>query len=530
MGLCRGCWSGLLAVLLSWACAQAWADNAVKLPQGGAVISDQPLASRMAAEVLHRGGNAVDAAVQASLVQAVLAPHKSGLGGGALGLVRLSSGQVLVFDGRETAPALAGPAMYFRGGQLQAALSERGALSVATPGFLAALYEMHKRGGRWRWVDVVKPVADLARQGVSLSPGLAAVAHQAPGPWQGLEPGAVLVQTELADTLLSIAEKGPGAFYRGDFAKALEHLMLEQEGIVSSRDLERYKGQVRRPSESQFQGYVLQGAGLPATGSFRSQQILALLDAFPWAKLQAAEPWHLAAEASRLALNDRPYWLGDSDQVKVPTGFLDPLTTRQMASLINRKKRLAPGDLGQDFSQEPLPAQASTLVSDDDGNWVVLVASLNGVFGSGLTVPGTGVVLNNAMAAFSVNPLITPQGSQANNIAPGKRPLWSTTLWLASKLGKPQLALASQGGMRGASEAAQVAAWHLAQGQELAKAGANLRVFAPSAQQPLGLIGPWPSSLQDDLAARGQTVQPLPPRPHLRVMSRVSGDLALWYE
>jgi gamma-glutamyltranspeptidase / glutathione hydrolase len=518
-------------VCLSLAAVPIAADQALLLPKGGAVVTDHPLASRMAADVLLRGGNALDAAVQASLALGVLEPQNSGLGGGALVLARFASGQSWVFDGRETAPALAGPAMYFRAGELVPALSREGALSVATPGYLAALYEAHKRGGLWRWRDLAKPVADLARQGVSVSPGLAQAAANLPAPYQGLTPGATLVQVDLANTLLVVADEGPNAFYRGDFARALAALMQEREGLVSRRDLEDYKGQVRRVWEASFQGYSLISPGMPLSASFRSLQILALLDAFPWPKLTDAEPWHLAAEAMTLAFNDRPYWLGDSDQVPVPPGFLAPLSTRQMAAQINRKKASqGNADWGLDLSQEAPGVLASTLVVDDQGNWVVILASLNQRFGSKLWVPGTGVVLNNSMSAFSVNPLITPQGSQANNIAPKKRPLWPVTAFMVVKNARPQLLISSGAGMRGAAEAAQVAAAYLALGQPLADAAARPRVFHTGPQQPLGLVGDWPEPLLKDLKERGHNTSPLAPKPHLRGIGWREGKWQTLYE
>jgi gamma-glutamyltranspeptidase/glutathione hydrolase len=439
-------------------------------------------ATRAGVETLAAGGNAVDAAVTAAFVLGVTEPYHSGIGGGGFVLIHLASGQDVALDARETAPAAASRDMFVRKGVAEDA-SRLGPLSVATPGLVAGLAEALARWGTKSLPDVMAPAIRLAEQGFAISPRHARILEsvramglaqrfpetariQLPPPDRPITPGWWLVQSDLAASLKMIAREGPDAFYRGAIAKAIAAEMERQGGILTAHDLDLYRTKLREPLRGSYRGLEVVSFPPPSSGGIALIEALNILEGFDLAARGAGSSAsvHVIAEAMKLAFADRAAWLGDSDFVDVPTrGLLSKDYAATQRARINPPWwRRAPWHWLSDERAihvagpgEP-PRDAGTThisVTDGLGNAVSLTQTINLIFGSGITVPHTGIVLNDEMDDFSIAPdvpnafgLVDVRG--ANAVAPDKRPLSSMTPTILLRGGKPYLVSGSPGGPR----------------------------------------------------------------------------------
>lgn len=436
----------------------------------GMVATVHPLASRAAIEAFRKGGNAIDAAVAAAVTLGVADGHNSGIGGGCFLLIRRASGELVAIDGRETAAAKAGRNLFVRDGRADAQLSQTGALAVAVPGALAAYDYAVRRFGKLPMRDLLLPAAKLAESGFPINrhyaQRLEATAKELRlfdgarvlflndkgEPWKT---GDVFRQTDLAKTYQTIAEQGTGWFYHGPFAQATADWMRSNGGLVTAEDFQQYRVKQREPVRTTYRGHEIVGFPPPSSGGVHVAQILNILEHFDLKSMGAgsANFIHVVTEAMKLAFADRAYWLGDPDFVKVPRG----LVSREYSAKLARKIRL---DRSTEVAQHGAPDNAASDVfgkhtthfstADSEGNWVACTATINTSFGSKVVVPGTGVLLNNQMDDFSAQPgapnyfgLI---GAEANAIAPGKRPLSSTSPTLVLKDGQPILSVGAAGG------------------------------------------------------------------------------------
>lgn len=458
---------GLLAGQL-WADAQGYA----RVSPRGAVATVHPLATGAAMAVLENGGNAADAAVAAALTLGVVDGHNSGLGGGNFALVRWADGKVQALDGRERAPALAHRDMYLREGKANSDLSRTGALAAGVPGSLLVYDYLLRRGGTTTLAPLLKTAADLADKGFPLNqvsvdrlqmaaakirqfPATAKILLNAQGePWQV---GHVFKQPELAATYRAIAEYGADWFYLGDYPKAVEAWMLANGGVMRAQDFADYHLAVREPLVTQYRGYTVYGFPPPSSGGLHVTQMLAMLETFDVASLAPADRAQLLAEVMKRAFADRAHWLGDPDFSPVPLGLVDTAYLRQRAASIDLKK--ASGDVqpGQPpkADSELFRAIQGThtthiAAADVQGNWVAITTTVNTSWGSGVMIPGTGLILNNQMDDFSAQPGVPNAfglvGSEANSVQPGKRPLSSMSPTLVLKEGKPVLTVGAAGG------------------------------------------------------------------------------------
>lgn len=413
-----------------------------------AAATVHPLASAAAQAAIRRGGNAIDAAVAAAITLNVVDGHNSGIGGGCLILLRTADGKIIAVDGRETAPAAAHRELYLRNGKADTSASQTGALASGVPGALAAYDHVQRRFGKLKLADVVLPAAELAERGVPLSPtkaaSLAGVAdqmrqfkasreiffHESGRP---LRAGERLVQRDLASTLRKIAEHGVDWFYCGPFAERTAKWMKTHGGIMTAEDFANYRPIQREPVVSRYRGHTIIGFPPPSSGGIHVAQILNILDQFELSKMPVDERAHVMAEAMKLAFADRAYWLGDSDFVPVPRGLIDRDYAQELAGRINLERATKvprhgqPPKLEDQFFGNLHTTHFS--VADAEGNWVAITATINTAFGSKVVIPGTGVVMNNEMDDFSIQPGVPNAfglvGAEANAVAAGKRPLSS---------------------------------------------------------------------------------------------------------
>ncbi len=418
----------------------------------GVVATVHPLASQAAIEAFERGGNAIDAAVAASLMLSVVDGHNSGLGGGCLALVHHADGRVSAFDGRETAPAGATPGMFFEGGQPAQQRSQLGPLAAGVPGLLATLAQLAQQYGAIPWNAALQGAAQIAEQGFVLNEHYARVLAGAAEALRGFpdsarvllnpagEPwpdGHTLVQSDLAQTLRSLDSQGVEWFYQGEFAARCEQLMRHTGGVLAAKDFASYRALQRAPIQTTYRQASVVGFPPPSSGGIHIAQMLGMLSGFNVREIfeqSAARGLHLLLEVMKRAMADRAYWLGDADFTNVPRGLLDPDYLKERASSIDLQRTTAVSSHGQPpradvdlFGKQKHTTHLTT--ADAQGNVVAITQTVNTSFGCKMIVPGTGVVLNNEMDDFSIAPGVRNAfglvGSAANVIAPGKRPLSS---------------------------------------------------------------------------------------------------------
>jgi gamma-glutamyltranspeptidase/glutathione hydrolase len=452
------------------------------LGRRGMVVTSQTEATRAGLAMLEQGGNAVDAAVTAAFALAVVQPFSAGLGGGAFVLIRTADGRAIALDARETAPAAATADMFVRPGVPERA-SLVGPLAVATPSFVPGLALALERYGTRSLADVLAPAIALAEQGFPIGPYHARMLAfvegmglrqrfpetariQLPPPGETPRPGWRLVQNDLAETLRRIAREGPQPIVSGDVAGAIAEDVQAQGGILTWEDLSGYTPKLREPLRGRYRGFEILSFPPPSSGGVALIEALQILDGLNLRERGAGSSAaiHVVAEAMKLSFADRALYLGDPDFAKVPVAqLISPAHAADQRARINPPWwQRAPWTWSREESairvEAPgLPARdAGTThlsTTDAQGNAVALTMTINTPFGSGITVPGTGVVLNNEMDDFSVAPntpnvygLVDVLG--ANAIAPGKRPLSSMTPTIVTINGRLVMVTGSPGGPR----------------------------------------------------------------------------------
>ncbi|MBC7785495.1 MAG: gamma-glutamyltransferase [Burkholderiales bacterium] len=458
----------LIAILLSFFVGTSFGAEA----KHNMVVTVHPLATDAAVKVLRDGGNAIDAAVAAGLTLGVVDGHNSGIGGGCFMLIRLADGRVFALDGREMAPAKATRDMYICDGKADTKLSQTGPLAVGIPGSVAVYEHAMQQFGKKKFADVLLPAAQLAEGGFPIDAKyakkiLGTVVQISEFPEtkrillnaEGLprEPGDMFKQPELARTYRNIAASGSDYFYHGAFAKSVSDWMSKNGGIVTESDFSNYKLKEREPLTTKYRGYTIIGFPPPSSGGVHVAQILNILSKFELADLEKKDPAlriHVMAEAMKLAFADRAFWLGDPDFAKVPRGLVEQTYADDLVKKIDLTKALASVDHGTPAkADEDIFGKHTThiAVADDQGNWVAMTQTVNTAFGSKVIVPGTGVILNNQMDDFSIQPGVPNYfklvGSEANAIAPGKRPLSSMSPTIVlDPAGKPFMTVGAAGG------------------------------------------------------------------------------------
>jgi gamma-glutamyltranspeptidase/glutathione hydrolase len=460
-----------LAATLAPPTAQAASRPAVEASHG-IVVTSQRLASEIGAEVLKEGGNAVDAAVAIGYAQAVVNPCCGNIGGGGFMVIHLAKDNRDVFvNFRETAPAAATKTMYLddKGEPIKNA-SLIGYRAVAVPGTVLGLDTALREYGTWTRARAMAPAIKLARDGFVLTLADTDIIdafsrHFKPDPVASkvffrpdgspLQPGDRLIQSDLADTLQTVAHQGPDAFYKGSIAEKIAAAMAANGGIVTAKDLADYTIAESPPLTCAYRGYVFASSPPPSSGGATLCEILNILEGYDMRGLgfHSAASVHLMVEAMRHAYMDRNTYLGDPAFVKNP---LDRLLSKDYAAQIRAKIEPDKATPSKDVQPGAPPHEKTETthysVIDQAGNAVAATYSLNGGFGAAVMAPGTGFFLDDTMDDFTVKPGVANlfgliQGA-TNAIEPGKRPLSSMAPTLVSKDGRIMLALGSPGGSR----------------------------------------------------------------------------------
>ena len=459
---------GLVVMILCFGGGPAMASSPVEA-KNGMVAAAHPLASQVGVEILKKGGNAVDAAVATAFALGVVEPNASGLGGGGFILVYTAKTKaVSAIDYREMAPLKAAPDMYKMtpDGKVVDKETEVGHKAVAIPGTLAGLTLALKQHGTMSLKDVMAPAIRIAEEGYTVSktlnammkdnfdklskyPAAAAIYLKGGLPY---EVGDKIVLKDLAKSYRLIAEKGPDVFYKGEIADAIEKEM-QGKGLITKADLAAYKPAVRTPVRGSYRGYEIISMAPPSSGGTHVIEILNILEGYNMTRLgfQTPESLHVMAEAMKRAFADRAKFMADTDFVKVPIAGL--ISKGYAAEL---RKGISMDTVGTKIpAGNPLPFVGSggtshLSVIDRQGNIVALTQTINYFFGSGVLVPGTGIMLNNEMDDFN------PQPGTSNSVEPKKRPLSSMTPTIMLKDGKPFMSLGSPGATRIISALTQI--------------------------------------------------------------------------
>jgi gamma-glutamyltranspeptidase/glutathione hydrolase len=342
-----------------------------------------------------------------------------------------------------------------------------------------------------------------------------------------LQKGDLLKQPDLARTYRAIAQQGSAWFYRGPFAQAVETWMKGNGGLITAADFRNYKVQLREPIISKYRAFELITFPPPSSGGVHVAQILNMLERFDLKALETGDRLHVIAEAMKLAFADRAYWLGDPDFVSVPRGLVDKQYARKLGSAIQMDKSAQVDSHGTppDWQQNVFQKHTTHFsVADADGNWVACTATINTSFGSKVVIPGTGVVMNNQMDDFSVQPGVANFfgliGAEANAVAPAKRPLSSMSPTIVMRNGDPIIALGAAGGPRIISAVVLQLISMLDLGLNPTEALEQPRIHHQWFPNELMVEKALPQNLRSELARRGHEVKVVPTMAVSQIVAR----------
>lgn len=430
--------------------------------KNGVVAAANPEASKIGVEVMKKGGNAVDAAVATAFAISVFEPNASGIGGGGFMLIRMAkTGKTVVIDYREKAPAKATPDMFVldENGKVVNDEITVGGKASGVPGTVAGLLTALEKYGTMKRADVMAPAIKHAGEGIIVSKNLEGIiqdnyeklvkfdAASEVYLKDGLpyEAGDRLINKDLAATLTKISKEGKKAFYEGEIAKKIADEVQKQGGLITVEDLKNYTIEEREPVVGKYRDYTIISCPPASSGGTHIVQLLNMVENYDLKAMgdNTPESWHVWAESMKQAFADRAEYMGDTAYVKVP---LKGLTSKEYAKELVKKIDLEKAGKDIKIGDPSKYESGSTThfsVMDKDGNMVAVTQTINYFFGSGVVVPGTGIMMNNEMDDF------VPQKNMKNSIEGGKRPLssMSPTLVLDPK-NRPLMTIGSPGATR----------------------------------------------------------------------------------
>lgn len=519
----------------------------------GIVSAADPRAAAAGVEILRKGGTATDAAIATMLALNVVEPQSAGIGGGAFFVqYDAKAKRTTTVDGREAAPMAADMRWFFGpdGKPLGIRDAVPGGRSVGVPGTLRAMALAHRRGGKLPWATLFEPAIKLARDGFAVSPRLnnaltRFAGHATPktralfaGPdGKPLAVGATARNPLQAALLERVARLGPDSFYVGPQAQKLVDTVnnaTRNPSKMTVGDLASYEAKERPVLCGSYRKHKICSMGPPSSGGVAVLMILKQLERFDMAKLGKDSPvaWHLFAESSRLAYADRDMYLGDPDFVQIPLkGLLDPKYIAGRSALISPERSMAnvvagtppgaPARVRAPISE--VPGTTSLSVADGAGNVAQVTTTIEGSFGSGLSVDGT--MLNNELTDFDIVP-VKDGYLVANRVEGGKRPRSSMAPSIVyAPNGEVRLAVGAAGGSTIIAQVAKaiiaVVDWKLPAQEAI---GLGL-VYAPGAVAMIEK-GTEREAMIPALEALGEKVQAAPLGLKANAIERVGGKWA----
>ncbi|EOG3619575.1 gamma-glutamyltransferase [Pseudomonas putida] len=448
----------LAAAILS--CSSVYAANL----EGGAVAAPDQYGAQVAADILKKGGNAVDAAVATAFTLAVTYPEAGNIGGGGF-MTLFIDGKPYFLDYREVAPKAATRNMYLDDkGEVIENLSLVGVRAAGVPGTVMGLWEAHQKFGKLPWSELLTPAIGYAKNGFKVAEKQYQYRNDAQGMFKtatnfndyfgNMKVGELFKQPEMAQTLERIADKGVSEFYQGKTADLLVAQMQADKGLITKEDLKDYKAVWREPMAVSWRGNVVYTAPPPSSGGVALAQLLGIKEDraadFKGVAHNSAQYIHLLAEIEKRVFADRADYLGDPAFTKVP---VDQLVAKDY--LAKRAAQVNPKAISDTDKVKPgLEPHQTTHFSivDKQGNAVSNTYTLNLDYGSGVVVKGAGFLLNDEMDDFSAKPgaanAFGVVGGDANAIEPGKRMLSSMSPSLMTRDGKVELVIGTPGGSR----------------------------------------------------------------------------------
>ena len=500
---------------------------------GGMVVSQRKVASEVGAKILREGGNAVDAAVATALALAVVLPRAGNLGGGGFMLIYSEElKKTVAIDYREMAPLQASRDMFLdSNGNYDRKKAQFSLLSAGVPGTVAGLHYALKKYGTLSWEVVIDPAITLAEDGFVVPHDLSSVlsnyrnrltANAATArtyykrnkvPYGA---GEIIKLPDLAWSLKELKKQGPAAFYKGKIAEKIVAEMERNGGLITSEDLANYKVKERVPVKGIYKGYEIVSMPPSSSGGVHLIQMLNMLEPFSLKEMGfgSAQSIHLMSEVMKRAYADRSRYLGDTDFVSVP---LIGLTNKEYAKALLKEISLTEVTSSEDISNgNPLPYESPDTthfsVMDAKGNVVSNTYTLNFSYGSGIVIPGTGILMNNEMDDFSSKKGVPNAyglvGFEANEIKAQKRPLSSMTPTIVFKNQKPYLVLGSPGGSRIITTVLQVVINVLEHDMNIKQAVISPRIHHQWLPDVLLMEEGFSSDTIDLLKEKGHTIRP----------------------
>lgn len=430
------------------------------------VVSQNIIASQVGADILRRGGNAIDAAVAVGFALAVTLPRAGNIGGDGFMLVYIAeTGETVALDYRSMAPEAARVNMFRRdrGGDPQRA--RRGYQASGVPGTVAGLEAAHTRWGKLAWAEVVRPARLLAQEGVILSRDEADALVWSRSMWSAFEAGRLsflkpdgsayragerFQQTDLAWSLEQIERNGADAFYRGPIADRIEASMRRNNGLMTKADLAAYRPVFRDAISAEYRGHHVVTMPSSSAGGVALLEMLNIVENFDIRAMgsNSADSLHVMAEAMKLANLDRRRFIGDPDFSALPTErMISQDYSDQRAGLISLTSILPAAAL---VPLDPLASEGENTthysVVDAEGNVVSNTYTLGSSYGSGAVIDGAGFLLNDQMKNFN---LLQREGGgplRANGLEPHKRMVSSMSPAIVFRDGKPWLVTGTPGG------------------------------------------------------------------------------------
>ena len=446
--------------------ANAKTIKSVATGYNGAVVATQKEASEIGLQVLTEGGNAIDAAVAMGYALAVSDPCCGNIGGGGFMLIHLADGESTFINFRETAPLAATADMYLdQQGKIIPGLSTEGYLAVGVPGTVKGLNYALAKYGTWNLEKIISPAIALAEEGFVLQQGDVDIFQD--GKQKLLEPnvaeiflknsknvyqpGDILIQSDLANSLKLIAEEGTEAFYQGEIAQKIVTASDDNQGILSLEDFANYQISEYAPVSCNYRGYEVTSSPPPGGGTTLCQ-MLNILSGYELKDLgwKSSESLHPILSSMLLAFSDRNQFLGDPDFIDNPLEkLLSPDYAASLRAQIPDYQAIPPESVYPAIEPEGTNTTHYSVI-DKQGNAVAVTYTINSYFGAGVIAPGTGFILNNEMDDFTSKPgepnqFGLRQGT-TNKIEPGKRPLSSMSPTIVTKDNQVVLVTGSPGG------------------------------------------------------------------------------------
>lgn len=455
----------LLALLYFLISTNLYSQDVVA--KNGMVASAHPLASNAGLQILEEGGNAIDAMVATAFALGVVEPNASGIGGGGFMTFKLASNSNgVTIDFRETAPAKATPELYYNNEKSFKALVHSGELSIGVPGTVAGLSLALKKYGTMSLAQVLKPAINYAQNGFKVSEKLSNMIVEAYDVISENEAtskiylhddlpimeGETIKNPDLANSLIKLANKGPEVFYTGELAEKIASEMKKGNGIITIEDLKNYKAEIKHPVIGTYRGYQIISTAPPSGGGTHLVELLNILENYNLSsfKHNGFEYIHLLAEAMKIVLADKAVNMADPNFYSVP---VEEITSKAYADKVRKYINLEKASF--EYKAKSMLSRESNStthlsVVDKDGNIAALTQSINHWFGSGVTVAGTGILLNNHLGDFS------KKSGSPNSIEPNKKPVSSIAPTIVLKDGKSFLTIGTPGGSRIIGALAQI--------------------------------------------------------------------------